>query len=304
MTRNNLNNFLANRIGLILFIFSVLFIFPRAASATNIVLNLENAPLKIDRNRSVVKRIIGIPKNAPGKLELTMKWHAKSLIPNTFNKLTIVLLHGSGAVETLSNCYSKHADKTPRCVLFFQISQTEANRAGDWKLQITNNSDHDVDGFNIVKESSDLNPFVPNIKSFFTPDCSARNLSLAASTGLDVSKRSTAETTLFGVTSIAGEIQIRAKWHTDTLTSNIFHKLTVEVLYNGNVVASDEGYSIHSNQKDKLNIKVKVGMDQANSWKIRLKNDSESNIRRFDIKKGSDPNPFVPVFQSVYVPCT
>lgn len=64
-----------------------------SASAAEIVLNLDGAPLTLPRGDRKTQRIVGIPANAPGVLRIKAKWHAASLIPNTFNKLTLRLLH-------------------------------------------------------------------------------------------------------------------------------------------------------------------------------------------------------------------
>lgn len=272
----------------------------RTSSAQGIILNLEDAPLSVPKNYSKTKRIVGVPTNAPGILSLTVKWHAKSLIPNTFNKLTVVLLHGSRIVKT-SDCYSDHSDKTPKCHITQSISQTEANLGGDWKLRVDNDSANDVDGFNILKESSDVNPFVRDIKSTFSPDCGTSYLFMYPE--LSIGPRSTVEKAFTGVTNIQGKLQLRAKWHT---SQTAFQKLKVEVLRDGNVVATDEGYSIHSDQRDKtdkINININVGVNESTGWRIRVINNDYVYINGFALEKGRDPNPFVPVFRSVYLPC-
>lgn len=99
-------------------------------------------------------------------------------------------------------------------------------------------------------------------------------------------------------------MRIRAKWHTEALTPQ-FHPLKVEVLHNGSVVKTDEGYSIHSDQKgklDKIDIRINVGANQAGGWKLRITNNGIMDIKDFDIEKGSDLNPFVPSFKSTYTP--
>lgn len=303
MRRNIVNCSLANATGTFFVLFVSLCIFAGAASAQEIILNLEDAPLTVSKNSSKTKRLVGIPNNAPGYLSLEVKWHAKSLIPNTFNKLTVVLLHGSKILKS-SECYSDHSDKNPKCYLSESISQTEANLEGDWKLRVTNDSNDDVDGFNILKESSDLNPFVRSIKSTFRPECSTRYLQMFPE--VSIGPHSTVEKAFFGLTNIAGELQIKAKWHRDALTPNLFNKLTVDVLREGNVVATDEGYSIHSDQKgktDKIDLKIRVGNNQAVGWSLRIRNDEYVYIKGFAIQKGNDPNPFVPAFRSVFIPC-
>lgn len=219
-----------------------------SAVAQDIKLTLQDSPLTILKDSTTTKKIVGVPEKVPGAIILKIKRHAMTLIPNTFNTLKIELKHGSNVKETRT-CYSAHSDKTPRCSFWsFIFDQTEAD-ASNWKLRITNNSNHDVNGFNILKAVTDLNPFVSSdIQSSFRPDCSPRNLSLVGKA--TISSHTTVEKALQGILSRAGEIHIRAKWHTASLTPNLFDPLKVELLREGTVVATDEGYSIHSAQKE------------------------------------------------------
>jgi hypothetical protein len=304
MTRNNLNSFVANGMIPGLAVFAMLCVSIQGASAQDIKLTLQDAPLTILKDSTVTKRINGIPSNSPGNLVFEIKWHVMSLIPNTFNMLKIELLHGSAVLQT-TVCYSGHTDKTPRCGYWsFHVTETEADKSGDWKLRVSNNSQHDVNGFNIRKEATDLNPFVSSgIESYFVPDCSTKYLYLTGG-GVAVSSHSTVEKVLSGVLTRPGEMRIRAKWHTQALTPQ-FHTLKVEVLQNGSVVKTDEGYSIHADQRGmqaKIDIRINVGANQAAGWKLRITNNGIMNITDFDIEKGSDLNPFVPTFRSTYKP--
>jgi len=286
-----------------LFVFAALFICLGTVQAQEIKLTLDDAPLTILKDSTVTKKIIGIPNNSPGHMVLEIKWHVMSLIP-TFNMLKIELLHGSAVMQT-TVCYSAHTDKSPRCGYWsFSITETEADKSGDWKLRVSNNSQHDVNGFNIRKEATDLNPFVSsNIESYFVPDCSTKYLRLSGG-DVAVSSHATVEKTLSGVLTRPGEMRIRAKWHTEALTPQ-FHPLKVEVLHNGSVVKTDEGYSIHADQRgqsDKIDIRINVGANQATGWKLRITNNGIMDIKDFDIEKSSDLNPFVPSFRSTFKP--
>lgn len=124
---------------------------------------------------------------------------------------------------------------------------------------------------------------------------------------VNIGPHSTVEKRFDGVTNVAGELHIRAKWHTGASIPNLFNKLKVEVLRDGNVVATDEGYSIHSDQKgktDKIDIRINIGANQGVGWKLRIINNENADIKGFAIEKGNDANPFVPSFRSTYKPCS
>lgn len=66
---------------------AILCIFFSSASAQKISLTLQNAPLTILKNSSTTRKINSIPSGIPGTIELRIKWHVMTFIPNTFNKL-------------------------------------------------------------------------------------------------------------------------------------------------------------------------------------------------------------------------
>lgn len=270
-----------------------------AASAQKISLTLQDAPLTILKSSSTTRKINSIPIGTPGMIELSIKWHVMTFVPNTFNKLKIELLHGT-SVLAASECYSIHAVPTPRCLIFKRIDQNEANAPGDWKLRITNNTGHDVNGFNIRKESTDLNPLVPSIVTTFEPDCSVRSLQVYE---FEVATDGTVRRAILGIPNMAGAVHIRAKWHTDVLTPNIFNPLTVSVLRDGTLVTADYGHSIHSDNRDKIDIRFTVAplLNGSSSWAVEVQN-RRLKIKQFGIEKGSDPNPFVPQFKSTFTP--
>lgn len=270
-----------------------------SASAQKISLTLQDAPLTILKSSSTTRRINSIPSGTPGKIELTLKWHVMTFVPNTFNQLKVELMHGT-SVLAAKECYSIHAVPTPRCLIFKQVDQNEANAPGDWKLRITNNTSYDVNGFNMRKESTDLNPLVPSIVSTFEPDCSVRNLSLYE---FEVATGETVRRVISGIPNMAGSVHIRAKWHTDVITPNIFNPLTVSVLRDGTLVKSDYGHSIHSDNKDKIDIRFTVAplLNGSSSWAVEV-NNRLLKIKQFGIEKGSDSNLFVPQFRSTFTP--
>lgn len=267
------------------------------ALAQKIKLTLQDAPLTILKDNTATKKINGIPNHTPGSIKLDIKWHAMTFIPNTFNKLKIELLHGSNVLHT-DNCYSVHAVSPPRCGLLKIVNQAEADASGDWKLRVTNNSDYDVNGFNILKELTDLNPMVRNVESFFEPDCSIRTLSLAET---DIAG-ATVTRTLAGIPNLPGELHLRAKWHVDALVP-FFNPLSITLLRDGQVVTARNAYSIHSDQKDKFEIKINVtpNSNGLSSWELRITN-QYLKVKDFGIEKGSDSNPFVPQFKSTFKP--
>ncbi len=302
MRRKNLNGVAAKMAGMVLSVMAVLGVFDETALAGKTKLTLQDAPLTILKDTTTTKKINGIANNTPGRIDIRIKWHVMTFIPNVFNKLKIELMHGSRVLLT-DQCYSKHSDKEPKCYLFKTVDQTEANASGDWKLRVTNNTVHDVNGFNIEKEVTDLNPTVMFVDSTFEPDCTARGLTLQGGGSTHIAGYSSVERELYGIENRGGEVHIRAKWHTDVITPNVFNRLKVEVLRSGSLIQADYGYSIHSNEKDKLSIKFTVSANQTGVWKLRITNgESSLNIKEFNIEKGFDSSPFVPQFKSTFKP--
>lgn len=309
MSRKILNSHSVNITRTIFLTLAVLCVFSaKASAAEKIKLTLEDAPLTILKDSSVTKKIIGIPSVA-GSISLKIKWHVLSFIPNNFNKLKIELLHGSRVLVT-KECYSVHSDKTPKCTITKTIDEAEANASGDYKLRATNENKDDINGFNILKEFTDINPAVAGIESTFERDCDIGFVSITGETS--VSKRSTVEKKIVFSQPIkeGSAVQIKAKWHgyqyfLPGVTS--FYPLKVEVLYNGSVVASDEGYSIHANEKGmtkKIDIKFNVAANQiTGEWKMRIINDGAVDTTGFNIEKSFDSNPFVREFRSTFNPC-
>ena len=134
-------------------------------------LDLEGAgTTTITKGGTVTRKIFGIG-NSAGTLRLKAKWHALSVIPNTFNGLKIELLRPNGTVAKTGTYYSFHSNKSPKFDLALNITQAEAQMSGNWSLRITNNSNFEVIGFNIVRESAEVNPLVPAFFSTFKANC-------------------------------------------------------------------------------------------------------------------------------------
>jgi hypothetical protein len=263
---------------------------------------LANAPLTILKGSNTSPSLNGILTGMAGSLHIKIKFHSKSFVPNTFDKLKIELLQGSTVRKSL-DCYSIHSDKTPKCDFTFTISDSMATAGGQWKLRVTNNSANDVDGFNIEKESTDLNPFVPSFTSYFTPDCSSKSVFYGfGPTSMDA--RSIIEGNVWWYATIPGRLTLKMKWHTDTLVPNVFVPLTAELLVNGRLVKTVTGYSIHAPQKDKLTIVYDAGTINGSNPDIpitlRLTNNSGERLKGFAIANGSDI--LVPQFSSTYLP--
>jgi len=283
-------------------VFAVLCVFTGAVLADDITLDMEGTTATIPKGNTVTRRITGIPAGIPGTLKLRLKWHAVSLIP-TFNQLRIELKHGSSTVIAATNCYSVHSDKTPKCSFDRGINQAEANRAGNWILTITNNSDQEVVGFNIQKESGEINPFVPNFKSVYTPNCpDTVNLDMEGTT-LTLGKGNTQSRRIFGIGSAAGVIRLKAKWHAVNLLPT-FNALRVELMHGNEVLATRVCFSIHSNKTPKCDITLNLSQaeaSQAGDWRLRITNNSDQEVIGFNItKEASDLNPLVPSFNSTY----
>jgi hypothetical protein len=263
---------------------------------------LNNAPLSINKSNTATATLNGLLSGMSGSIRIKIKWHAKSLIPNTFNRLKIELLQGSTVRKSL-DCYSIHSDKTPKCDFSFTVTESMASSNDTWKLRATNNSTDDVDGFNIEKESSDLNPFVPSFTSYFLPDCSAKSVFYGFGPTA-IGPSSIIEGNVWWYATLPGRLVLKLKWHTDTLIPNVFVPLKAELLVNGSLVKTATGYSIHAPNKDKLTITYDAGTINGSNpnvpIKIRLTNESKERLKGFYIANGSDI--LVPQFASTFTP--
>lgn len=299
MRKQNMNQLLVNAKTAFLAMTLILGIFAGAAFADNINLDMEGSTATIPKGNTVDRKIFGIPSGIPGTLKLKLKWHAVSIIPNTFNPLVVKVLHGDDVLKS-STCYSVHSDKSNKCDFDITISEAEANQSGAWKLKVTNNSNDEVIGFNIEK-GGDVNPAVPNFKSVYTPNCpNTVNLDMEGTT-LTLGKGNTQERKIFGIGSANGDLVLKMKWHAVSLIPNTFNALKVEVMNGSSVVESRVCYSIHSNKSPKCDFTFQTGDRPANQWKLRITNNSNDEVIGFNIaKESSEVNPLVPSFKSTY----
>lgn len=288
---------------LILTIAFILAAFAGAAFADNIYLDMEGTTATIPKGNTVERRIYGIPAGIPGDLRLKMKWHAVNIIPNTFNALKIQVLHGDTILKTVS-CYSIHSNKSPKCDFPIAVSQTEAEKTGNWKLKVTNNSNDEVIGFNIERESSEFNPLVPPFKSTYTPDCPDTVKLDMEGTTLTLGKGNTQERILYGIGKAAGVLRLKAKWHAVNILPT-YNSLRIELLKpNGQVALSGTYFSVHSDKSPKFDITYNISAADAalsGSWKLKIVNNSNFEVVGFNIEKeSSEFNRLVPSFHSTY----
>ena len=270
------------------------------AYADDVRLDMEGASTAtIPKGNTVTRKIFGITPSISGDLKLKLKWHAVNIVP-TYNLLRVEVRHGDFTVLSPRSCYSIHAvDRTPRCDFNIAVSQTEANRAGDWSVIVTNNSDFEVIGFDIRK-ASDINPLVPAFNSVYTPNCpSTVNLDMEGTT-LTLGKGNTQERRIFGVGAANGDVVLKMKWHAVNLIPNTFNALKVDVLNGSTIVATQFCYSIHSNRTPKCDFRFQSGSRPTAEWRLRITNNSNDEVIGFNIQKNPDVNPLVPEFRSTY----
>jgi hypothetical protein len=187
------------------------------------------------------------------------------------------------------------------------ISQAEAEKSGDWKIEVTNNSAFEVIGFNIEK-GNDINPAVPNFKSVYTPDCpNTVNLDLEGADTTTITKGNTVTRKIFGIDGHPGALVLRFKWHAVNIIPNTFNPLKIEVFdTKGNKVSSLSGnafYSFHSNKTPKYDKTFEItdaNLGGGQGWKVVITNNSNDEVIGFNLAKGGDINPLVGNFKSTY----
>lgn len=307
MIRTTLNKFFMSAKKAIIAPLAVLCFLTGTALADDINLNMEGSTATIAKGNTVTRRITGIPAGIPGTLKLKLKWHAVTLIPNTFNPLKVSLKHGNSTVISETTCYSFHSTRTPKCSFDKNISDTEANRSGDWVLTIVNNSNDEVIGFDIAK-GNDVNPLVPSFRTIYSPDCpDTVNLNMEGTT-LTLGKGNTQERKIFGIGKAAGVIRLRIKWHAVALLPT-FNRLKIDLFdSNGDRVSNASGtfFSTHAPSGNSPQYEFTVNATAAqtsgpNQWKLKVTNNSDQEVIGFNIEKESgDINPQVPSFKSTY----
>lgn len=292
------NTFKTNLIGLAAI---AVLLFAGTAFADDINLDMEGTTATVPKGNTVIRKIFGVPKFG-GSLKLRYKWHAISPILNTFNPLKVIVKHGTTTLSTKSTCYSTHSNLA-KCDVTLTISQAEAEKTGNWTIEVTNNSAFEVMGFDIRK-GSDINPLVPSFKSVYTPNCpNTVNLDMEGTTAT-ITKGGVVNRKIYGIGKSAGAMVLRAKWHAVNIIPNTFSPLKIELLKpNGSVAVSGTYYSFHSNKTPKLDLSYNVSATDAalsGTWSLRITNNSNFEVIEFNIEKASDINPLVPSFKSTY----
>ncbi len=281
----------------------ILGVFAGMAFADDIRIDMQGGTATVPKGNTVNRDLRRIPRGIPGEIRLRLKWHAVNILP-VFNRLRIQLRHGSRVLRTF-NCYSMHANRNPKCRINYTVSLAEANRSGNWSLRITNNSNYEVEGFDVEK-GSDVNPFVPSsVRSIYRPNCPRTvNLDMQGTT-LTLKKGNTQTLDIYRVGKAAGTIRLSAKWHADNILPVRFPPLNIQLLKpNGRVALSRRNvHSVHSSgqfpRKFRVTYNVSAADAQLNGrWKIRVTNNSNYEIKGFNIEKGSDI--LVKPFRSTY----
>lgn len=304
MTNEKFNQVYRSTQKMVLALVAVLTIFTGAALADDIRLDMEGTTATVPKGNTVTRRIFGIPRFG-GTLKMRFKWHAVSIVPNTFNALKVEVRHGATPLISKAACFSTHSTKTPKCDATVTVSQDEADDPDNWVVIVTNNSNEEVIGFNIEK-GDDINPAVPTFRSVYTPNCpSTVNLDLEGAGTTTITKGSTVTRRIFNIGNKAGVLTLKAKWHAVSIIPNTFNALRVELLKpNGQVAQSGTYYSIHSDKTPKLNFTYNISAADAalaGSWSLRITNNSNDEVIGFNITRESgEINPLVPSFNSTY----
>jgi hypothetical protein len=131
------------------------------------------------------------------------------------------------------------------------------------------------------------------------------NLSMEGTTAT-IPKGNTVNRKISGIPSgISGTLKLKLKWHAVSIIPNWFNLLKVEVRHGNETLRTSNCYSIHSNKTPKCDMSINISQAEANKpgdWSLRVTNNSGEEVISFNIQKGSDVNPAVPNFRSVYTP--
>ncbi len=300
-------NILLNKTIKSFFIFTiVLTIYSGTAFAEPFILSMEGGQTRVPKGNTITKKIYGIPK-ITGELNLRFKWHAVSVIPFWYNPLKVVLKHGNTVIKSQNACYSRHSNKTPKCDIKMIISQPEAEKSGDWTLEVTNNSNEEVERFNIEKETGDYTPTMSIFKSEYVANCpSTKNLDMEG-VSATVVKNGSVTRRITGITNAPGTLNLKIKWHADHWVPKTFIPLKIEVFdTKGNKVQALSGsfYSFHSDRTPKYDKTYQItdaNLGGNQSWKIVVTNNSSFEAKELNIERGNDTLLMgVPAFKSTY----
>jgi hypothetical protein len=121
-----------------------------------------------------------------------------------------------------------------------------------------------------------------------------------------IPKGNTVTRKIYGIPSFGGSLKIRYKWHALNVIPNTFNALRVEIKKGSTLISSKTScFSTHSNKTPKCDLTQSITNAQAEAvgnWTIVITNNSNDEVFGFNIEKGSDINPLVPNFRSVYTP--
>lgn len=283
---------------------TLLTLFAGITLADNVNLTMEGSSATIPKGNTITRKLFNVPK-IQGSLNLKFKWHAVHIVPNWFNALKVVVKHGNSTIKTMSSCYSTHSNKAPKCDSNINISQEEAEKTGNWILEITNNSGEEVISFNIEK-ANDINPAVPNFKSVYAPNCpNSRNLDMEGTTAT-ITKGGSVTRKIYNISDAPGTLILQLKWHAVHIIPNTFNQLKIDVYdTKGNRISALSGnfFSFHSNKTPKYDKTFQItdaNLGGGQGWKIVITNNSDYEVVDFNIEKGSDVIPTVPAFRSTY----
>ena len=111
-----------------------------------------------------------------------------------------------------------------------------------------------------------------------------------------------------------GKIRLKFKWHaieTGVIGYGvpIKTKLKIALRHGSRTLATKNCYSKHWKSPPTCDINYKVDITEANrtgNWNIKTTNNSGHRAFGFDVRKGTDINPFVPQFKSTFIfsPCS
>ena len=181
---------------------------------------------------------------------------------------------------------------------FVDLSVTvgSCNQTGQYHVRVSNDSTENRQAGVVSSGILDGEIFAS------TSDPENRTLSMSGFSLIDLD-RGDEKTVSIGSIAKPGTINLMGKWHVPGLIPT-FKPLKIYLLRpNGTTATSGTYYSIHSNTGPKLDTYYPVTSEdvaQTGSWKLKIVNGSDSRIESFNIKKGSDPNPFVPSFASSF----
>ncbi len=103
----------------------------------------------------------------------------------------------------------------------------------------------------------------------------------------------------------AGRFMLKFKWHVLNPLP-IYNRLTIRLKHGSRTISSLRCYSYHSRsrrRRPKCSINTRISQTEANRrgrWSIQINNNSGHQVVGFDVEKGSDINPLVPRFTSVF----